>query len=136
MELPSFVLKDENGEPLDSSLLGGMRLIVCFMPDLGDDSVAELCDFDAHYHGLMIRNIVTIMVVRAGCAELRAVMDAHGTRIKMLSDTEGSLSAACGLSGRSTLMVSKEGEVVASWNDVRYPGHADAVYEKAKLLFK
>ena len=62
MRLPRFNLADENGEMLDSSLLEGMRRIVCLIPDLGEDSVRELCEFDGIYQKLMVRNIVMLMV--------------------------------------------------------------------------
>ena len=136
MQIPGFILKDENGESLDSSFLEGMRMIVCFLPDLGEGSVEQLCDFDSVYQKLMIRNIVTLMVVKAECNELRTVMDDNGLRVKMLSDMDESLVKACGLEGRATVMVSKEGEIVASWGDVRPSGHAAAVYDKVKSLFK
>lgn len=136
MHVPGFVLKDENGESLDSSFLDGMRMILCFLPDLDEGSVKQLCDFDILYQKLMVRNIVTLMVVGAECNELRAVMDDNGLRVKMLSDMDGSLVKACGLEGRATVMVSKEGEIVASWNDVKPSGHADAVFDKVKSLFK
>lgn len=136
MQFPDFVLKDENGESLDSAFLKGMRMIVCFVPGLDEGSVEELCDFDSIYQKLMIRNIVTLMVVRADCSELRRVMDDQGLRVKLLSDMDGSLLKACGLEGRATIMVSKEGEVVSTWNAVNPSGHAAAVYDKVKSLFK
>lgn len=136
MQLPDFVLKDENGEALDSSFLKGMRMVVCFIPDLGEESVEQLCDFDSIYQKLMIRNIVTLMVVKAECTELRSVMDEQGLKVKLLSDLDEGLVNACGLEGRATVMVSKEGEIVSSWSSVRPSGHADAVYDKVKSLFK
>ena len=136
MQVPDFVLKDENGESLDSSFLEGMRMILCFLPDLDEGSVEQLCDFDSVYQRLMIRNIVTLMVVKAECNELRAVMDEKGLKVKLLSDMDETLVKACGLEGRATVMVSKEGEIVASWNDVKPSGHATVVYDKVKLLFK
>ena len=136
MQFPDFVLKDENGESLDSSFLRGMRMVVCFIPDLDEGSVEELCDFDSIYQKLMIRNIVTLMVVKAECPELRAVMDDNGLRVKLLSDMDDSLVKACGMDGRSTVMVSKEGEIVSSWSDVNPSGHAAIVYDKVKSLFK
>ncbi len=53
MEFPDFVLKDENGESLDSSFLKGMRMIVCFVPDLEKDSVDQLCEFDSIYQKVL-----------------------------------------------------------------------------------
>ncbi|MBR1973323.1 MAG: redoxin domain-containing protein [Candidatus Methanomethylophilaceae archaeon] len=136
MQFPDFVLKDENGESLDSSFLKGMRMIVCFVPDLEKESVDQLCEFDSIYQKVMIRNIVTLMVVKAECPDLRAVMDKYSIRVKLLSDVDESLVKACGLEGRSTVMVSKEGDIVSTWSSVRPAGHADAVYEKVKSLFK
>ena len=136
MQFPDFVLNDENGESLDSSFLKGMRMIVCFIPDLGEGSVEELCDFDSIYQKLMIRNIVTLMVVKAECPDLRKVMDDQGLRVKLLSDMDETLVKACGLEGRATVMVSKEGEVVSTWNDVKPSGHASVVYDKVKSFFK
>ncbi|MBO5668748.1 MAG: redoxin domain-containing protein [Candidatus Methanomethylophilaceae archaeon] len=136
MQFPDFVLKDENGESLDSSFLKGMRMVVCFIPDLGEGSVEELCDFDSIYQKVMIRNIVTLMVVKAECPDLRAIMDKCSIRVKLLSDMDDTLVKACGLEGRATVMVSKEGEIVSSWSSVKPSGHADAVYEKVKSLFK
>ena len=136
MRLPRFNLADENGEMLDSSLLKGMRRIVCLIPDLGEDSVRELCEFDGIYQKLMVRNIVMLMVIDAEPSELRKVMDDNGLRLKLLSDTHHMLSRECGAEGRTTYMVSKEGDIVAEWKDVSVDGHASAVYDRVKLLFK
>ena len=136
MQIPDFILKDENGESLDSSFLRGMRMIICFIPDLDEGSVEQLCDFDSIYQKLMIRNIVTLMVVKAECPTLRKVMDDCGLRVKLLSDMDDTLVRACSLEGRSSIMVSKEGEIVSSWSDVRPSGHAAIVYDKVKSLFK
>lgn len=136
MKFPQFSLKDDTGQVLPSFLLENLHYIACFVPDMSDGS-ADLADrFDGIYQKLMIRNIVTLMISPSTQEELRERVLERDIKIKLLSDPDGRLASECSVSGITTFIVGKDGEVLARWDDVDPEGHVQVVYDRLKSFFK
>ena len=106
--MPGFRLMDENGESLDSAFLEGMAYVLCFVPDLKEESCRILNDFDNIYPKLMIRNTPTMAVIPAEPQDILAVRERFGLRIKLLSDKDGELAGQCGVDGTGAVVVGRD----------------------------
>lgn len=134
-KIPQFRLKDENGEILISSFLEGMRMIIAYVPDLGDDSVMELQELDSIYQKLMIRNIPILAVMPVPTEDLKDLMDREGLRIKLLSD-DGSFAESFGVKDRTTFFIGRESEIIAQWDTPYNSVYVPGIYDKVKSVLK
>ena len=134
MDAPTFRLTDENGEPLDSSLIAGMTYVLCAVPGLSQESEDFLASMDAIYQKLMVRNTPVLAAVpadRAGLADLR---DRLGLRIKLLSDPDCSVYASLNGCGRPVAaVISRDGTVTGTHSG---PDASGQVYSAVKALLK
>jgi peroxiredoxin len=136
MQFPEFTLKDDTGQELPSFLLENMHFIVCFAPDLSDETLDMADGFDAFYQKLIIRNIITMVITPCSQEDIREKVLERDIKVKMMSDPGNELLKRCGASGRTTYFVGKDMEILAQWNDDPIKGHADRVYERLKTFFK
>ena len=136
MQFPEFTLKDDTGQELPSFLLENMHFIVCFAPDLSDETLDMADQFDAFYQKLIIRNIITMVITPCSQEDIREKVLERDIKVKMMSDPGNELLKRCGASGRTTYFVGKDMEILAQWNDVSVEKHADAVYDRLKGFFK
>ncbi len=149
-KFPEFILKDENGEDFDSRNLEGMRYVIYFYPkDNTSGCTREALAFTEEFPRFMMRNIPIIGVSKDSSASHRKFVDAHGLKVKLLSDPDHSLLEQAGAWGtkvmygkettgtiRSTFIVGKDGTVEAAWKNVKVDGHVEKVLEKALSLAK
>jgi len=149
-KFPEFILSDENGEEFDSRSLAGIRFVIYFYSKDGTSGCTrEALDFNSLYPNFMLRNIPIIGVSKDSVATHRKFKDKNSLKIKLLSDPDHDLTERAGVWGtkmmygkevkgtiRSTFIVGKDGIVEAAWKNVKVPGHADKVLEKAVSLTK
>ncbi len=149
-KFPEFILSDENGEEFDSRSLAGIRFVIYFYSKDGTSGCTrEALDFNSLYPNFMLRNIPIIGVSKDSVAMHRKFKDKNSLKIKLLSDPDHDLTERAGVWGtkmmygkevkgtiRSTFIVGKDGIVEAAWKNVKVPGHADKVLEKAVSLTK
>lgn len=138
---PSFRLKDENGEELDSSSLEGVRYVIYFYPkDNTPGCTKEATEFSASIGQFLMRNIPVIGVSKDSVESHRKFIDKNQLRVKLLSDPDHELMEKVGAWGtkvsygketvgtiRTTFLVGKDGLVEAVWRNVRVNGHVDKV---------
>lgn len=138
---PSFRLKDENGEELDSSTLEGIRYVIYFYPKDGTPGCTREAEaFTASIAQFMLRNIPVIGVSKDSPESHRRFIDNKQLKVKLLSDPDHTLLEAVGAWGvkksygketvgtiRSTFLVGKDGKVEAVWRNVKVDGHVDKV---------
>ncbi len=134
-KIPSFKLKDENGQILDSKFLDGMHYVLCFIPDDSEESVRQLDELDAIYQKLMVRNMPILTILPIPCEKLYQLMNDHGLRIKMLYDSEG-FANSLGIEGRTSFIVARDGTFMGEWYNVPLDGHVSAIYDKVKSVLK
>jgi peroxiredoxin Q/BCP len=147
---PRFILRDENGEELDSRSLDGVRYVIYFYSKDGTSGCTkEALDFTALFAKFMLRNIPVIGVSKDTVESHRKFKDKNSLKIKLLSDPEHTLMEEAGVWGtkmmygrevrgtiRSTFIVGKNGVIEAAWKSVKVDGHAGKVLEKAISLTK
>ncbi len=147
---PDFVLKDENGEELDSRSLKGVRYVIYFYPKDGSSGCTkEAVDFTSLYPKFMLRNIPVFGVSKDTVASHQRFKEKNSLKVKLLSDPDHDLIERAGAWGtkmmygkevqgtiRSTFIVGKDGRIEAAWKRVKVPGHAEIVLEKAISLTK
>ncbi len=138
---PSFRLKDENGEELDSSTLQGIRYVIYFYPKDGTPGCTKEAEaFTSSIAQFMLRNIPVIGVSKDSPESHRRFIDNKQLKVKLLSDPDHVLMEEVGAWGvkksygketvgtiRSTFLVGKDGKVEAVWRNVKVDGHADKV---------
>lgn len=139
---PHFVLKDENGEALDSQYLDGMRYVIFAYPrnDTPNGTV-EVLEFNELFPNFMLRNILVLGVSRDTPESHFTFRESKGIRIKLLSDTDGDLmnqidGSKTGEGNNSTFIIGKEGNIEAVWRNLEVKGHAHKVLEKTISLFR
>lgn len=149
-KFPHFILKDENGDTLDSNDLLGLRYVLYIYPkDMTSGCTQEANDFNALFPKFMLRNIPVFGLSKDTPVTHKKFKDKYSLKFKLLSDPEHDTLKAADAWGkkmmygkeveatiRSTYIIGKDGVVEAAWTKVKVPGHADAVLEKAVLLTK
>ncbi len=142
---PSFRLKDENGEELDSSTLEGIRYVVYFYSkDSTPGCTKEAEEFSANFTNFMLRNIPVFGVSKDSVDSHKKFIEKYQLKVKLLSDPDKELMQAVGAWGpkvsygketigtiRSTFLVGKDGKVEAAWRNVKVAGHVDKVLTTA-----
>ena len=150
-EFPAFVLKDENGDDLDSRMLEGIRYVVYIYPkDSTPGCTKEALEFTDAYVKFMFRNIPVFGVSKDSVESHARFKEKNGLKVKLLSDPNHVLIEKAGAWGektnygkttmgiiRSTFIVGKDGKVEALWYYVKpVEGHAQKVLDKALSLYK
>ncbi len=138
---PEFCLRDQDGEPFDSSSLRGRRFIVYFYPRDGTAGCTrENVEFSESLPRLREAGVEVIGVSKDSVASHRRFADRNGLEVRLLSDPDHALLEAAGAWGvkrsygketlgtvRSTFLVGPDGVVERAWHNVRVAGHADEV---------
>jgi len=108
---PRFVLRDENGESVDSEMLIGLRYILfCFNGEAG----ARICsEYMSIYPKLAIRNILLFGVSRKSYQDNSHLRSSFGIKEKLLSDPDGMICLEPG----ATMLVGKGGTIEEIWKD-------------------
>lgn len=149
-EFPRFVLKDENGETVDSKDLLGLRYIVFFYAkDNTPGCTTEATDFTSLYAKFAMRNVLIFGISGDSVGSHRKFKDKYGLKEKLLSDPDHTFAKECGAFGekksygktvqgtiRSTFLVGKDGKVEKAWTNVKATGHAQRVLDGMVSHFK
>ncbi|MCQ2070640.1 MAG: peroxiredoxin [archaeon] len=147
---PRFVLKDENGETVDSQQLLGLRYIVFFYSkDNTPGCTKEAVDFTEEYAKFALRNILVFGVSKDSVESHRKFKDKHGLKEKLLSDPDSLFAKEVGAFGektlygktvtgtiRSTFLIGKDGKVEEAWKNVKATGHVKRVVEGTLSCFR
>lgn len=147
---PRFVLKDENGETVDSQQLLGLRYIVFFYSRNNTPGcTTEAVDFTKLYANFAMRNVLIFGISGDSVESHRKFKDKHGLKEKLLSDPDHSFAEACGAYGekisygktvrgniRSTFLIGKDGTIEEKWTNVKVAGHAQKVLDVTLAHFK
>ncbi len=147
---PRFILKDENGETVDSEQLLGLRYVVFFYArDNTPGCTAEAVDFTRLYANFAMRNVLVFGISGDSVESHRKFKDKQGLKEKLLSDPDHSFAEKCSAFGdkvsygkqvrgtiRSTFLIGKDGKVEEAWTNVKVDGHAQKVLDSMLAHFK
>jgi peroxiredoxin Q/BCP len=124
--IPSFVLKDQNGQAFDiAGVLGKKNLVIYFYPK--DDTpgcTREACSFRDQFERFTAADALVIGISADDVRSHRAFADKYRLTYTLLSDSADSVRKMFGvftgvmgfLAGRTTFVVNKEGIVVHIFN--------------------
>lgn len=123
--VPSFSLKDQNGQVFDiNSVIGKMNLVIYFYPK--DDSAVctkEACSFRDQYDVFKNDNAMIIGISGQSVESHLAFANKNHLNFTLLSDEGNKVrklfgvpSGILGIPGRVTYIVNKEGKVVFVFN--------------------
>jgi len=141
--LPHFVMKDENGENVDSDLLKGLRYVLFFYSKDGTPGCTkEAQEFSAIYQKFLMRNVTVFGVSADTPGSHSAFRRDNSLREKLLCDPDNAYAETVGAFGektlygkkvigtiRSTFLIGKDGKVEAAWHNVKATGHAQRVLD-------
>jgi peroxiredoxin Q/BCP len=145
-EIPDFALLDESGNRVTrDSLLNGRPLVLFFYPkDESPICTAEVCAIRDAYEQFVDAGATVVGVSSDSVTSHRAFAEHHRLPFRLLSDSEGDLRRAFGVSrslglipGRATYVVDKMGvvrHIFASQLDARK--HVDEALEKLSALLE
>ncbi len=134
---PHFVLKDENGETVDSKDLRGIRHAVFFFPE---DGVSVAGEYGGQYPKFMLRNILVFGIGSGSPEAHRKMKDSGNLRIKLLSDPGGAFMRETGASAEgntySAFLVGRDGNIEEMWIGIQSEGHVRKVLDAALAHFR
>lgn len=147
---PRFVLRDENGEEVDSEQLLGLRYVVFFYArDNTPGCTTEATDFTKLYANFAMRNVLVFGISGDSVESHRRFKDKFGLKEKLLSDPDHAFAEACEAYGekknygkivrgtiRSTFLIGKDGRIEEAWTNVKATGHAQRVLDGMLAHFK
>jgi peroxiredoxin Q/BCP len=137
-----------DGSTLALADLRGHAVVVYFYPkDNTPGCTSEAHGFRDLYEQFREAGCEIVGVSRDSAASHAKFRDKHGLPFALVADTDETWCNAFGVLGektlygrkfvgvvRSTFLVDAEGTLVAEWRNVRVPGHAAAVLERAAHL--
>lgn len=126
-KVPSFRLKDQNGQLFDlSSVLGKQPLVIYFYPkDETSICTREACSFRDSYEKFRQRGARVIGISSDGVQSHREFAEHHKLPFTLLADTANQVRKLFGvpknfvLPGRVTYIVDKNGVIVHQFNSMR-----------------
>lgn len=124
--VPSFSLKDQNGEPFFSSkLIGNQSIIIYFYPkDETSVCTAQACQFRDNYHDFKDIGCEVIGISTDDEKSHNRFSANHNLPFILLSDTKKEVRKLFGvpkdifglLPGRYTYVINKEGKIILIFN--------------------
>lgn len=145
---PAFTLARDGGSNVSLSDFKGRKLVLYFYPKADTPG----CTKEAIAFGGLKREFskadTEILGVSADpVAAQDKFRDKHGLKVALASDETKKMLTAYGVWGeksmygrkfmgvrRTTLLIGPDGRVAQVWENVKVPGHAEAVLEAAKAL--
>ena len=144
-EAPTFVLKDQDGEPVDLGSYRGRKVIVYFYPK--DDTpgcTKEACQFNDELSAFENQGVDVIGISGDDAESHRRFRGKYGLRFELLSDPGHEVMDRYGAYGekllygkptvgviRSTFLIDEDGRIQQAWYNVQADGHAAKVLEEA-----
>jgi peroxiredoxin Q/BCP len=145
---PNFKLSRDGGGTVSLADFKGRKLVLYFYPKADTPGCTkEAIDFSALRRAFAQAETDVVGVSADPVRAQEKFRDKHGLGIPLASDEEKKMLAAYGVWGekslygrkfmgvkRTTLLIGRDGRVARVWENVKVPGHAQAVLEAAKAL--
>ena len=145
---PDVTLGMGDGGAMRLSDLRGSPLVLYFYPkDDTSGCTAEAIDFSRLKAAFDMAGVGILGVSKNSADEHARFADKHGLKVKLVTDTDGTVCEAFGTWGeksmygrkymgidRATFLIDGEGRVAKVWRKVKVPGHADEVLAAAESL--
>ena len=138
---PAFTLKDQHGETHRLSDYAGRPVILYFYPK--DDTpgcTKESCDFQAKLPRFKPSKAAVFGVSILNEASKAKFADKYGLTFPLLADEQHEVAEKYGVwqeksnygrtymgIARTTYLIGPDGKVLKRWDNVKVPGHVDAV---------
>jgi peroxiredoxin Q/BCP len=146
--VPDIALTTAEGETVSPADFRGNKLVVYFYPkDDTSGCTREAKDFTALAEQFEEAGTWVVGVSRDSPASHAKFARKHDLRVRLLSDEDGSASAAFGtwveksMYGRkymgierATFLIDRDGTIARIWRKVKVPGHAEEVLAAAQEL--
>ena len=145
---PNFKLPRDGGGTVSLADFKGRKLVLYFYPKAETPGCTrEAIDFNALRRAFAKAETDIIGVSADPVRAQEKFRDKHALAIPLASDEEKKMLTAYGVWGeksmygrkfmgvkRTTLLIGRDGRVAQVWENVKVPGHAQAVLDAAKAL--
>jgi peroxiredoxin Q/BCP len=145
---PNFKLPRDGGGTVSLADFKGRKLVLYFYPKADTPGCTkEAIDFNALRRAFGKAETDVVGVSADPVRAQEKFRDKHDLAIPLASDEEKKVLTAYGVWGekslygrkfmgvkRTTLLIGRDGRVARVWENVKVPGHAEAVLEAAKAL--
>jgi peroxiredoxin Q/BCP len=145
---PNFKLPRDGGATVSLADFKGRKLVLYFYPKADTPGCTkEAIDFNALRRAFAKAETDIVGVSADPVRAQDKFRDKHDLAIPLASDEEKKVLTAYGVWGekslygrkfmgvkRTTLLIGRDGRVARVWENVKVPGHAEAVLEAAKAL--
>ena len=138
---PAFALKDQHGDTHRLSDYAGQPVVLYFYPK--DDTpgcTQETCDFEASLPKFKPSKAAIFGVSILDEKSKAKFATKHGLTFPLLADTDHAVAEKYGVwqerslygrkfmgIARTTYLIGSDGKVLQRWDNVKVPGHVDAV---------
>ena len=145
---PTFRLPDQNGDDISLADFAGQKLVLYFYPKADTPGCTqEAMDFSKLANSFAKAGTAVLGVSADPVGKLVRFRQKHGLSVPLLSDERHAMLEAYGVWGektlygrkfmgvkRTTVLIGPDGRVAKLWQNVKVPGHAEAVLAAAKAL--
>jgi peroxiredoxin Q/BCP len=145
---PDFTLPRDGGGTLSLADFKGRNLVLYFYPKADTPGcTAESIAFNGLKRAFAKTDTEIVGVSADPVKAQDKFRDKHGLTIALASDEEKKMLTAYGVWGeksmygrkfmgvrRTTFLIGRDGRIAQVWENVKVPGHAEAVLEAAKAL--
>ena len=145
---PNFKLPRDGGGTVSLADFKGRKLVLYFYPKADTPGCTkEAIDFNALRRAFAKAETDIVGVSADPVRAQEKFRDKHDLAIPLASDEEKKMLTAYGVWGeksmygrkfmgvkRTTLLIGRDGRVAQVWENVKVPGHAEAVLDAAKAL--
>lgn len=144
--VPSIVLPDQEGRPVDLSKVGKPFVVYFYPKDSTPGCTTEACDFRDSFGRLSAKGLV-YGISKDSALSHRKFREKQSLPFDLLVDADGKACEAFGVwqmkkfmgrEGmgivRSTFLFDAAGKVVKAWSPVKVKGHVDEVLEALEAL--
>ena len=147
-QAPNFKLPRDGGGSVSLADFKGRKLVLYFYPKADTPGCTkEAIDFNALRRAFAKAETDIVGVSADPVRAQEKFRDKHDLAIPLASDEEKEMLTAYGVWGeksmygrkfmgvkRTTLLIGHDGRVARVWENVKVPGHAEAVLDAAKAL--
>ena len=147
-QAPNFKLPRDGGGSVSLADFKGRKLVLYFYPKADTPGCTkEAIDFNALRRAFAKAETDIVGVSADPVRAQEKFRDKHDLAIPLASDEEKKMLTAYGVWGeksmygrkfmgirRTTLLIGRDGRVAQVWDNVKVPGHAEAVLDAAKAL--
>jgi thioredoxin-dependent peroxiredoxin len=143
---PTFILPDQDGNPVSLDDFKGSRVLVYFYP--ADDTpgcTKEACQFNDNLAGFRAAGVPVIGISPDDAPSHQRFRGKYGLRFPLLTDADHAVMEAWGAWGektsygrksvgvlRSTFLLDDQGRIERAWHDVKADGHAATVLSQLR----